>query len=222
MHSPEDHLAMNWSSDCRKIVVRIERNALERHAVSLLGRRPRQPLGFQVGMDLSRAAGRAWSNMAHCVFEELQRAPHLFEAPLIRTQFEQTLMTTLLQWQPNNLQGEEHEHKNKVLPRYVKLAEEYLQAHPEQPITAEMLANLTGVSARSLYSGFQSFLGMSPMRYLRDIRMERVRQDLLDPHKPRSVTEIATHWGFFQLGRFATEYRNRFAEAPRETILKRH
>ncbi len=222
VHSPEDPLAMNWSSDCRKIVVRIEREALERHTVSLLGRRPRQPLGFQVGMDLSSAAGRAWSNMAHCVFDELRRAPQLFEAPLIRTQFEQTLMTTLLQWQPNNLQGEGPEHKNKVLPRYVKLAEEYLQTHPEQPITAETLATLTGVSARSLYSGFQSFLGMSPMRYLRDIRMERVRQDLLDPHKPRSVTAIATHWGFFQLGRFATEYRNRFAEAPRETILKRH
>ncbi|HEY8331299.1 MAG TPA: AraC family transcriptional regulator, partial [Pseudomonas sp.] len=114
----------------------------------LLGRRPRQPLGFQVGMDLSGAAGRAWSNMAHCVFGELQRAPQLFEAPLIRTQFEQTLMTTLLQWQPNNLQGEGPEHRNKVLPRYVKLAEEYLQAHPEQPITAETLATLTGVSAR--------------------------------------------------------------------------
>ena len=58
------------------------------------------------------------------------------------------------------------------------------------------------------------------MRYLRDIRLERVRQDLLDPGQPHSVTEIATRWGFFQLGRLAAEYRRRYSETPRETLVR--
>ncbi|MNG37809.1 transcriptional regulator EutR [compost metagenome] len=58
------------------------------------------------------------------------------------------------------------------------------------------------------------------MRYLRDLRMKRVHEDLLDPRQPRSVTEIVTRWGFFQLGRFAIEYRRQYAETPRETLLK--
>lgn len=220
VHSPDDRLTMNWSSDCQKIVLRIERKALEKHASNLIGHGSGKALSFRVGMDLSRDEGASWSGIARCIFDQLQRSPQLFDIPLIRAQFEDTLMTTLLQWQPNNLVGTGAACTKRVLPRYVKLAEEYIQAHPELPITVETLASLTGISVRSLYSGFQSFLGVSPMRYLRDVRMERVHQDLLDPSKPRSVTEVATRWGFYQLGRFASEYRSRFAETPRETIRK--
>ncbi|MCY1542311.1 Helix-turn-helix domain protein [compost metagenome] len=129
-------------------------------------------------------------------------------------------MTTLLTWQPNSLSAQMAVPPARVLPRHVKLAEDYLRAHPEQPISVELLARISGVSGRSLFSGFQQFLGVSPMRYLRDLRMERLRRDLLDPGQPRSVTELATRWGFFQLGRLATEYRRRYAETPRETLAR--
>lgn len=220
VHGPDEHLAMNWSADCHKLVVRIERGALEQHAGSLLGCALHNPLTFTNPMDLRSAHGAAWGHAARHLFDELQRAPQLFELPLVRTQFEQTLMTTLLAWQPNGLSARLGEPPARVLPRHVKLAADYMQAHPEQPISVETLAAISGVSGRSLYSGFQQFLGVSPMRYLRDLRMERVREDLLDPRQPRSVTVIVTRWGFFQLGRFAIEYRRRYAETPRETLLK--
>jgi len=101
-----------------------------------------------------------------------------------------------------------------------KLAVDFIQAHPEQPITIETLAAVCGVSGRTLFAGFAKFMGMSPMRYLRDVRLERVRQDLLDPSQPRSVTQIATRWGFYQLGRMASDYRKRFAERPRDTLQR--
>ncbi|MCY1296406.1 AraC-binding-like domain protein [compost metagenome] len=220
VHGPEECLEMNWSGDCRKLVVRIERGALEQHACGLLGAGLRGALHFQALMDLGDTASAAWSNSARQLFGELQRAPQLFELPLIRSQFEQMLMTTLLTWQPNSLSAQMAVPPARVLPRHVKLAEDYLRAHPEQPISVELLARISGVSGRSLFSGFQQFLGVSPMRYLRDLRMERLRRDLLDPGQPRSVTELATRWGFFQLGRLAIEYRRRYAETPRETLAK--
>lgn len=220
VHGPDERLEMNWSVDCHKLAVRIERGALEQHAGSLLDCALHKPLAFIPLMDLGNAASAAWGNTARQLFDELQRSPQLFELPLVRTQFEQTLMTALLAWQPNNLSGRLGEPAARVLPRHVKLAADYMQAHPEQPISVETLAVISGVSGRSLYSGFQQFLGVSPMRYLRDVRMKRVREDLLDPRQPRSVTELVTRWGFFQLGRFAIEYRRRYAETPRETLLK--
>ena len=220
VHGPDERLEMNWSDDCHKLVVRIERGALEQHAGSLLGCALHNPLAFANSMDLGSAHGAAWGNTARQLFDDLRRCPQLFELPLVRTQFEQTLMTALLAWQPNNLSRRLGEPAARVLPRHVKLAVDFMRAHPEQSISVETLAALTGVSGRSLYNGFQQFLGVSPMRYLRDMRMERVRDDLLDPRQPRSVTEIVTRWGFFQLGRFAIEYRRRYAETPRDTLLK--
>ena len=83
------------------------------------------------------------------------------------------------------------------------------------------LAQYAGVSARSLYAGFQQYLDTSPKRYLLELKLQRVRQALLNPEQPQSVTEIATAWGFFQLGRFATEYRKRFGESPSDTLKRR-
>lgn len=220
VHAPHEALEMNWSHDCRKLVVRFDREALEQHAASMFGRSLYKPLEFHPTMSLDHPACAAWSSSAQHIFAEMQRSPQLFDLPLIRTQFEQTLMTTLLSWQPHSLRCELEQALPRLLPRHVKVAVDYMQAYPEQPITIETLAAVSAVSGRTLFAGFEKFLGLSPMRYLRDIRLERVRRDLLDPGQPHSVTEIATRWGFFQLGRLAAEYRRRYSETPRETLVR--
>ncbi len=220
VHAPHESLAMNWSRDCRKLVVRFDREALEQHAASMFGRSLHKPLEFYPAMSLDHPACAAWSSCAQHIFAQMQRSPQLFDLPLIRTQFEQTLMTTLLSWQPHSLRCEQEQAMPRLLPRYVKVAVDYMQAYPEQPITIEILSAVSAVSGRTLFAGFEKFLGLSPMRYLRDIRLERVRQDLLVPGQPHSVTEIATRWGFFQLGRLAAEYRRRYSETPRETLVR--
>lgn len=158
--------------------------------------------------------------MARQVVDLLRTSPALLESPLIRSQFEQILMTTLLEWQPGSLSESLRHDTREVLPRHVRLAEDYMRAHADEPITIDLLTELTGVCGRTLYAGFQKFRGVGPMRYLRDVRMEHARRDLLDPAEPRSVTEVATRWGFFQLGRFASEYRKRYGECPATTIRR--
>jgi transcriptional regulator GlxA family with amidase domain len=76
----------------------------------------------------------------------------------------------------------------RVLPRHVRQAQEYMRACTEQRITVDMLAQHAGVSGRALYDGSRKFLGISPMRYLRDLRMDRVRDDMLNSAEPRNVT----------------------------------
>lgn len=220
IHAPRSGLGMNWRADCRKFVLRIERHTLESHAAALSGRMEAGPLAFLPSVDLRQPAVASWVATAQHVLAQLQCNPQLAEQPLVRSQFEQLLMTTLLSWMPGSFTETARSERRVVLPRHVKAAEDYMRAHPEQALTIETLAAEVGVSGRTLFDGFRKFLGVSPMRYLRDLRMECVRRDLLDASKPRSVTTIATHWGFYQLGRFACEYRRRFDEQPHETMAR--
>jgi AraC-like DNA-binding protein len=60
---------------------------------------------------------------------------------------------------------------------------------------------------------------MSPAKYLKRYRMTQARLDLLEADPvAATVTQIATAWGFWELGRFAVEYRRLFGESPSETL----
>jgi AraC-like DNA-binding protein len=70
-------------------------------------------------------------------------------------------------------------------------------------------------SARSLQYAFHEQFGTTPMRYLRQVRLDGAREDLAQAHG--SVADIAYYWGFTNLGLFARAYRDRYGEFPAET-----
>jgi AraC-like DNA-binding protein len=103
----------------------------------------------------------------------------------------------------------------------VRAAVEYIHAHPETPITISELAAVAGLSVRSVQESFQRTFGTSPLSYLRQVRLDRVREELLDCD-PRqvSVGEVARRWGFAHLGRFSAVYAERFGEYPKQTLRR--
>ena len=221
IHCPDESFAMNWSADCSKIAVRIECDAIERHAAALLGRPLPQRLQFTPEMDTRQGSGLAWERTIRQLLRSVQQTPELVGHPLMQAQLEQLIMSGLLIWQNNTLSNSLGQPTAMVLPRHLKLAEDYMRAHLDAPITNEQLAALTGISLRTLYNSFRKFRGVSPMRHLRDLRMEKVREALLDTGTLRNVTSVATRWGFFELGRFAAEYKRRYGESPSDTLRRR-
>jgi AraC-like DNA-binding protein len=97
----------------------------------------------------------------------------------------------------------------------VRRAEAYLREHFSEPVSSA-LATAAGVSVRTLQSGFQRYRNTTPSRLLRDIRLDRVRAEILKGNA--SVTEAAFDAGFQHLGRFARSYAERFGETPSETL----
>ena len=71
----------------------------------------------------------------------------------------------------------------------------------------------------ALHAAFQDRLGESPMAYVRRIRLQKVRAELLasDPERTR-ITDVAMRWGFFHQSRFAQQYREQFRELPSATL----
>jgi AraC-like DNA-binding protein len=77
------------------------------------------------------------------------------------------------------------------------------------------LCATVGASYTALYDCCQEYFGMSPKRYLWLRRMHLVRRDLrIADAEKTTVTEIATDYGFWELGRFAVAYRSLFGEPP--------
>ena len=217
IHSPLDRLTMNWSADCQKLAIRIDRHALERYAMHLAGRDKTAPVHFTNAIDTSMGGGLALKLAAGQIFRNVCKQPDLFTLPMIWSQFEQMVFMNLLTLQPHAFGLANHPAHKAVLPKTVKQAQDYMRANLADPITLETLAQITGTSVRSLHEGFRKHHGESPMRYLRNLRMDQARADLLDPDNPKSITEIAHHWGFLELGRFAHHYRERYGELPSET-----
>jgi AraC-like DNA-binding protein len=105
--------------------------------------------------------------------------------------------------------------------RQAELATELAQAHPNPSPNVAELAQLNGVSERTLRRAFQGCYGLSPLEYLRIHRLHQARK-LLRTSCPdtTTVTQVAFDGGFWDLGRFAGSYRQLFGELPSETLRK--
>jgi AraC-like DNA-binding protein len=105
-----------------------------------------------------------------------------------------------------------------VMRRFRRVVEE----NSEQPLYIPEICKAIRVSDRTLRMVCQEHLGMGPKRYLLLRRMHLARGALRhSAPDAASVTDVATRFGFWQLGRFAVEYQSLFGESPSAT-LRRH
>jgi transcriptional regulator GlxA family with amidase domain len=74
------------------------------------------------------------------------------------------------------------------------------------------------IGVRALDRGFKKHLGVSPLQYMLDLRLQGVHDDLIAQRHGKTVTDVAIYWGFSNLGVFAARYRERFGELPSETL----
>jgi AraC-like DNA-binding protein/TolB-like protein len=108
----------------------------------------------------------------------------------------------------------------QLLPGALKKALDLLKAHPTRAWTIGEIALACGVGHRTLQRHFRRFLRRMPMEFLRELRHEKAREELLRGASRASVTEIAVRSGFNHVGRFATQYRVRYGESPSATLRR--
>ena len=100
-------------------------------------------------------------------------------------------------------------------PYFMKRADRYVVDCVLEPLPIERLAGHCGVSARTLEKAFSRFRGLTPVAYVRNVRLDHARRAL--EASDASVREVAERFGFRSPTTFAIEYRKRFGIAPRQT-----
>lgn len=101
----------------------------------------------------------------------------------------------------------------------VERAEAYFRLSHEARVPLVRVCRIVGLSERGLRNAFYEVRGMSPKRCMLRERLINTHHALCEARgKQRTVTNVATENGFFELGRFAASYRQAFGEAPSETL----
>lgn len=207
--------------DCDQIMVKIDRTLLENVCAQHLGHALRKPLEFRLGLEMSSQGGVSWQALVSYLVSELEHRSPTLASSLAAAQVEHLLVTTLLMVQPNNYRDELMNPSQSIAPRHVRRVEDFIEAHADQELTVGDLAAHANVSTSALFAGFREFRNTTPMAYLKSVRMQRVHDELRDPSSAaKTVTCIATRWGFHHLGHFATAYKARFGESPSRTREK--
>ena len=220
--SPREYVSMNWERDSSMLIYSIKRALVQRKLESLLDQHLPDPIVFNTLMRSDKANSAGWLRGLQVLVTELDNTHTFLNCVQAKKSFEDSLVVSLLHSQPHNYSVELAQRAPSVAPAHVKRAEQYIHAHADQAISIEELACAAHTSVRSLFAGFKRYRGISPMKHLRDVRLDQARHELLKRAPGTGVTEVAHRWRFMQLGRFAAAYQQRFGELPSETLRGEH
>jgi transcriptional regulator GlxA family with amidase domain len=99
-----------------------------------------------------------------------------------------------------------------VFHHHLIQAAELMEAHIEEPLSLDDVADRVGVSRRQIERLFRRHLGMVPSKYYLEARLKRARALLLQTDL--SIMEVAVACGFESPPHFSRCYRSQFGCTP--------
>jgi len=220
MLSPGKPISSIWSSECSEIMFKLNKKTLENHLANLLGRSLRKNLYFEPEINLNTGFGNTLTEFVGYLLRQADLNSPLFDSSILVKELEKSFMTMVLTCLPNNYSDYLEQTDSKVLPHYVYNAKKYIDDNLKEDITPAKVIEVCKLPCRSVYEGFQKYLGMTPLNYIKNRRLEKIHNELKAYSTKSSITEVAMKWGYRHLGRFSGEYYKRYGEKPSETRKK--
>ena len=156
----------------------------------------------------------------HSALQHVEKYPRILEASYARKAFLDDMIEALLRGYAD-VKGDEIKRRISFVSasRIVRNAESYLRMHAQRPVHLQELCEHTNTSERTLRRAFIEKYDMPPARYLGNWRLCQVRRTLSASNKLElTVSDAAFNFGFWELGRFASQYRRLFGELPSQTL----
>ncbi|MBF4575317.1 helix-turn-helix transcriptional regulator [Frondihabitans sp. VKM Ac-2883] len=203
-------------SDVRQNLIHFDAGYLERLAAERTGGE-QQKLHFDHTAQLDPGALKRWHDVVSSVAQTMLGSE---PDPLLRAEAKRLAASALLDTFPH--QGPRVA-AIALPPGNARLATalEYIHHHAAKAITTSSIAQAAGLSLRGLQHAFNHQLGTTPTDYLRGVRLDLVRAELLAASpSDATVGAIAHRWGFAHSGRFSSAYVQRFAEYPAVTLRR--
>jgi len=201
-----------------RIGLRLNPEPLTKMLSAMIGAPIGKPLRVNPLQDLKRPEAQSLRRLVLYVLDELSATA----CPpfLMLRHIEQALIVAFLSGNKHNYSHLLEQTPANAAPWQVRRVEEYIEAHWDQPINVADLATAAGVSARSVFRAFKKSRGLSPMDFVKQIRLRQAKQMFDRADAGTTVTDVAYACGFGDLGRFSREYCRSFGERPSEALIR--
>jgi len=213
---PVGDIDLQWSASCRLLSVKVDRRVLERELDAALDRQLASPLPLGASFATGEGPGRTWTALVQLLHAEVNG---MLIRPQLAGRWRDLVVSGLAMTVETPYSRERVGQPAARRPRTVKRALDAMHAEPGRAFTAAELAAIAGVGIRVLQESFRRHVGISPLSYLRRLRLDGGHAELTrGDARQVSVSEVAYRWGFVHLGRFAGAYRERFGVSPSQTL----
>jgi AraC-like DNA-binding protein len=197
--------------------VRLDMERLEAQCARWLGHPLEEPLRFEL-RPFSDELEQIWQRTLAYGWSSEECGLPL--AGAARAALDEYLLALLLHHHSHNYSEELAQSVPAPVPGVVRRAERFIIDNADAQIAISDVADHLGISLRSLQAGFRQWRETTPTAFLRRIRLQLVRDELLRSAKEASVTAVALQHGFSHLGRFSAQYRSAFGEDPSATLRR--
>lgn len=219
--SPVSRFSLEFSSECGHLILRINRNTFERFYRDVARCDLQGPVIFNPFIELDRPGAAQTVRIIRLILAEANRPDSGLDAQTVAAQVESLLLGLLINSLP-------YEHRRtggvpvaRATPAYVRRAQTYMQLNVRNVVTIEDVASAARTSVSSIYAGFRNHLKLSPMAYLKSVRLECAHRDLLAAEcDGTTVSAVASKYGFNHFGNFAADYKRQIGESPSETLRR--
>ena len=195
--------------------LRLDASALQSKLAAMLGTAVARDLEFAAPIDGPEM--QRLQRILRFLAEQLDGAESKIPEQVL-AEYEQLVMVSFLAANRHNSSHLLERAPRAPGPWQVRLVEEYIEANWRAPLDIETLAAVTGGSARSIFKAFKEARGVSPMAFVKRVRLENARHALQGLDEHTSVIDVASQCGFLNPGHFARDYRTAFGELPSETL----
>jgi AraC-like DNA-binding protein len=167
---------LRFDQACAQQSLRLDPAKMEQLCARLLGYPLESPLRFDL-RPFSAALEQIWRRTLVYLYPSDGRALPL--TAVAQASLDEFLLTLLLHQHRHNYSEELTEPVRTPVPGIVRRAERYMQDHAEAPIVISDVAAELGVSVRTLQAAFRQWRNTTPQLFLREMRLQRVRDGLL-------------------------------------------
>ncbi|MEW2912158.1 AraC family transcriptional regulator [Leisingera sp. JC11] len=200
--NPTRDTRMTWHADCRMLLLQIRRSALHALAEQAAGLSLSEAVVFDTALPVSGGALHGWARQfAACVSATENRTGFGCWSALQQQVIEEQLILGLLTHQQSNIR-----HllttRSSGSSSQVRRAQDFIHANVGESLSVSAIAAAADCSIRSLQAGFRKHFGLTPMEYLRDLRLDLARYLMLSRNAETPVSSIAYDCGFSHLAGF--------------------
>lgn len=221
--APDRPTRLSWQANCKSFVLQIHSQHLNDVASEMVGGVLPGPVRFDPCIDLTKKPGHCLARLTILLAQAFDNG-HLTptRTDLRMMHVERELVRHLLNAQPSNM-SHLIENIPKIPPqKALRAAIDFIHRHFGAPIRLSDIARAANLHERNLQAAFRVHIGLSPMAYLRNLRLDMAKYWLMqdEPNRPR-VADIAHGCGYTHLGRFSKDYRERFGGVPSQAHLSK-